>query len=344
MMTRALSRRKRVTFALVTVVLSVVVTLGVLGILDEGLRRRYARSFGLNRWGYRGPVVGAKGPGERRVALLGGSTAFGFGQPPSESIATHLERRLRALDPRAPTTVVNLGYPKESAWSFHSTLRDYAYLGYDVAILYEGYNDLRRPHIRAFRQESPVFRLTGYLPFLPIVLIEKSRAIKYGGDLDERFGREDPIFRPGLADRARAGAFQAAAEVTKSLEMVLGPLTRNHATADPLPPGATCSEPFRHYCDGVAVGVEAALARGARVLVVSQPYISDSHVEQQRHLAALLRERFGRDPRVVYLDLGLAIDLHDRALVFDGMHLTSAGNDAIAGLLAAPVLALLDAR
>jgi hypothetical protein len=278
------------------------------------------------------------------VVLLGGSTAFGFGRPPSESIAAYLERSLAALRPGARVTVVNLGYPKESAWSFHSTLTDYAHLGYDVAILYEGYNDLRRPHTRALRQESPIFRLTGYLPFLPLFLIEKSRSIRYGGDLDERFGREDPVFRPGLADKAAAGAFKAAAEVTRSLESVLGPLTRPHTPAHALPPRATCGEPFRHYCDGVRVGVETALAHGARVLVVSQPYISDTHVEQQRHVAALIRETFSGTSRVAYADLGSAVDLRDRALVFDGMHLTAAGNAVVAAHLAGPVLSLLDAR
>ncbi len=332
------------TFALVTVLLSLVVTVGALAVVDEMLRRRYAVSFGLNRWGYRGPVVSAKQPGERRVVLLGGSTAFAFGAPPSESVAAHLERRLNAVSPAAPTSVVNLGYPKEGAWSFHSTLSAYAYLGYDVAILYEGYNDLRRPNMRAFRQDSPVFRLTGYLPFLPIVLSEKARAIRYGGDLRERFGREDPVFRPGLADKAASAALQAAAEVTRSLEQVLGPLTRDHPLPDALPPGATCGEPFRHYCEGVQAGVDTALAHGARVLVVAQPYASDTHVEQQRHVAALLRDRFPNDARVAYLNLGPTIDLHDPALAFDGMHLTPAANATVAARLVAPVLALLETR
>ena len=79
------------------------------------------------------------------------------------------------------------------------------------------------------------------------------------------------------------------------------------------------------------------------MLVVSQPYISDTHVAQQRHVAALVRERFGSNPRVVYLNLGPALDLRDRALVFDGMHLTPAGNAAIADLLVSPVVTLLAA-
>jgi hypothetical protein len=336
----SLSRRKRVAFAAVAVVISLLVTIAGLGVVDLLLRRHYASTIGLNMWGYRGPAVGAKQPGERRVVMLGGSTVFGFGVSPAQTIAAYLEQRLPAQRAGGAVTVVNLGYVREGAWSFRATLSDYAYLDYDVAVLYEGYNDLRRPNTRAFRRDSPVFRLTGYLPILPLVLEEKSRAIRYGGDLGARFGREDPVFRPGLVGKATSGALKAAAEATRALERVLGPLTPESTAAERgMPTG--CGEPFRRYCDSVREGVEEALVRGARVLVVTQPYISDTHIQQQRHLAALLRERFGSDPRVTYLDLGLAIDIRDPAVAWDGMHLTPSGNAALAEKLAEPVARLL---
>ena len=61
-MTRALSRRKRVAFAAIAVVVSLAVTVAALGVLDVLLRRHYRSTLGLNMWGYRGPVVGAKSP------------------------------------------------------------------------------------------------------------------------------------------------------------------------------------------------------------------------------------------------------------------------------------------
>jgi len=339
---KGLSRGKRIAFAAAAVILALAVTVALLGTTDVLLRRHYADSVGLNRWGYRGAIVGAKRADERRVVVVGGSTAFGYGVPPADSIPAQLEERLRARR-ATPVTVVNLGYVKDGAWSFRQTLADYAYLGYDLALLYEGYNDLRRPNVRAFRHDSPVFRLTGYLPFLPLVLSEKARAIRYGGDLGERYGREDPVFRPDRGDRATAAAFKAAAEVTRSLENVLGPLSRDAVTRElPIAPGDVCAEPFRHYCEGMRAGIDEALARGARVLVVTQPYVSDTHVAQQRHLAAMLRARYPSEPRVAYLDLGSAVDLRDRALAFDGMHLTRRGNALVADGLAGPVSKLLD--
>ena len=165
--------------------------------------------------------------------------------------------------------------------SLKFTLQDYAYLDYDVAVLYDGYNDLRHANRRVFRRDSPVFRLTGYFPILPLVLDEKSRAIRYGGDLGERFGREDPVFRPGLGDKATSGALKAAAEVTRALERVLGPLTREPAARRTESAALTsCGEPFRRYCDNVSAGVEAGVKAGVGMDTVIGQHTGTPALEQ----------------------------------------------------------------
>jgi hypothetical protein len=215
--------------------------------VDVYLHHRYAESVGVNVRGYRGLVAGAKRPGERRVVVLGGSTVFGYGVRTTEAFPALLERRLESRLGQEAVSVINLGYPKEGAWSFRATLEDYARLRYDVAILYEGYNDLRKAHRRVFRHDSPIFRLTGYFPLLPLVLAEKARAIRYGGDLAERYNVEDPVFRPDVADRTSAAALAAAAGVVRSLEAVLGPLSPDGAKpALAAQPG--CRDRWRAYC------------------------------------------------------------------------------------------------
>ena len=80
------------------------------------------------------------------------------------------------------------------------------------------------------------------------------------------------------------------------------------------------------------------LARDKHVLFVTQPYISDAHVEQQANVAAMLHARFGSDPRVHYVNLGRVIDLADRSIAYDGLHLVARGNERIADHLVAPVM------
>src|SRR5262249_4425589 len=147
--------------------------------MDLWLHARYARWLGYNVWGYRGPVVAHKRPEEYRVVLLGGSVAYGYAVSPAETISTYLERDLRAAGRVRTFSVVNLAYNAEGAYSFAFTLRDYTYLRYDLAILFEGYNDLRDDprNTSVFRHESPVFRLTGYMPIFPLIFREKAASM-----------------------------------------------------------------------------------------------------------------------------------------------------------------------
>ena len=145
------------------------------------LHSRFQKTGGVNVWGYRGPIVGRKRAGEHRIVMLGGSSAFGYGVSTEEAIPAQLQSMLDRSG-SAPFSVVNLGYNNEGAYSLRFTLADYLYLDYDLAILYEGYNDLigsSEPNFSVFRHESPIFRRTGYLPILPVVFREKAAALLY---------------------------------------------------------------------------------------------------------------------------------------------------------------------
>jgi hypothetical protein len=94
--------------------------------VDVYLHGRFERSAGFNIWGYRGPTVSKKKPGEYRVVVLGGSAAYGYGVTWDRAIPAALERRLAARTPAQPRiTVVNLGYNNEGAYSFKPTMQDY---------------------------------------------------------------------------------------------------------------------------------------------------------------------------------------------------------------------------
>jgi hypothetical protein len=105
-----------------------------------------------------------------------------------------------------------------------------------------------------------------------------------------------------------------------------------------------CIDTWKRYCGSVRDAVAWAVARQKAAIVVTQPYLSDAHIEQQANLAAMLRARFAGERRVQYVDLGRVIDMRDRALAYDGVHLVARGNDTIASHLVNPVMAASEWR
>ena len=345
-----LTTRRKIVFACVAFLIVVIALLGGLLALDIYLRHR-ARSFGLNAWGYRGPAAGHKKPGETRIGTLGGSTVFGFGVAWTEAWPYYLERQINAGRPRhLPATVVNLGVPRDSAATFADTIDDYAYLKSDLVILCEGYNDLEpRSSLKpgnpaltnylAWRHQSPIFRWTGYLPILPLVLNEKAMSLMHGGDLNAAYESREIVFRPGLAARVTAGALKATADIEVALERRFGRLT-DGGSAVSTAYDSTCGR-WTQYCGAMQAAVRQARQRGQAVIIVTQPYLSDLHVDQQRALAASLQREFGGDSRVRYVNLGRLLDLRDPQVAYDGLHLTATGNQRLAAALAPAVLEMI---
>jgi lysophospholipase L1-like esterase len=332
----------RFVFGAITSVLVGAASIAFLLGVDVYVHSRLAPYATLNVWGYRGPTVGPKRPLERRIVVVGGSTVLGLGLHWNEAFPALLERALRARWTGTPLSVVNLGFDGENAYAFRTTLADYHALNYDIVILYEGYNNLLMTVSSALRHQSPIFRLTGYYPVLPTALREKAMALRYGGDLGAAYRHEQTVFHPTLATRAGAAALADGAAVADALTRQLGRLTRTSSLPEVEPPRG-CAEPWRAYCDAMYRAIVYSRAQRKAVLVVTQPYISDRHVEQQRALRAMLRAEFPADRFVQYIDLGWAVDLHDRRLAYDGMHLTPSGNQRIADAMTGYVLVLLSA-
>ncbi len=346
-----ISRRKFIAFALVAISLSVGAVLALLLVADLVLHARAERSAGLNRYGYRGPVVGSKQSGEFRAVMLGGSTVFGYGVSRQDAIPAVVERELRSRL-QQPVSVVNLGYNNEGAYSFLPNLTDFAYLDYDLVVLYEGYNDLtgdESPNTAVFRRDSAVFRLTGYFPMLPLYLDEKAKMLRYGGDLGAAYaasrGDQKVVFSPNLFQRTSAGAMEAAAAVTNALGEQLGRFSEPSAAAVSKESAIGCRYPWVNYCHSIHTAVRYALARGNTVAVVGQPMIRYRvqlvHAHQQEVLASMIKREFAGESRVRYIDLSDAVDLSNASLAFDPMHLNAQGNAAVGAALATALMSFI---
>lgn len=343
-----LSRRKRIVFAVCVVGISLFVPALAVLAADIYLHSKYQRSAGFNVWGYRGPIARAKKRNEYRVVFLGGSTAFGYGVNWDQAIPAQLEQAIGSRGAGRPITVINLAYNAQGAYSFVITMRDYAYLNYDLVCLYEGYNDLlgdpRYPNVASFRHDSPVFRATGYLPIFPIIFKEKAAAMLAGGDPGALYtDQQKTVFRPGLATRTTAEILTTTATIGESLERQLGKYTAEKPRRVEDTGTTGCEYPWGQYCTSVYNAVKLATDTNKQVLVITQPYstfgdLPARHRWQQREMVGMLRRHFGSDPRVAHVDLGTAIDLKDPLISYDGMHLTTAGNRQIADRLVEPVL------
>ena len=220
-------RKKRFIFKVVTVLISTFVCGSVLVGMDLYLHYKH----GINLRGYRGPSVGRKQAGEKRVAILGGSTTWGFGLKAGQDFPAQLQRMLAGRPDsshQAPVNVLNLGFNNEGAYSFKFTLKDYAYLEPDVVVLYSGYNDAKNIENKIiFRHRSPVFLWTGFLPLLPSLTIDKLTVWKRKlSGSDER-----TIFEPPDVKTIKNG---------DELRKQVGSLTQKATTTDATT--ATCAE------------------------------------------------------------------------------------------------------
>jgi hypothetical protein len=177
-----------------------------------------------------------------------------------------------------------------------------------------------------------------------MVFREKAMALRHRGNLDEGYrpgGK--PVFQPTLATRATSGALDAAARLGDSIEREVARFGTDRRPPVVEATGRGCEFPWHAYCQAVATAVDYAIGQGRRVLFVTQPYLNGDHararhVWQQRAVAAMLRERYGKRAGFQYVDLGDAVDLRDPILAFDGMHLTPEGNARIADRLVQPML------
>jgi hypothetical protein len=275
---------------------------------------------------------------------------YGYGVSPDQTIAVYLERDLRSASGSTTFRVINLAYNSEGAYSFKYTLRDYAYMDYDLAILFEGYNDLSvKQNQSVFRHDSPVFRMTGYMPILPLVFREKAAAMLHGdaSALYKTDGKK--VFRPTWTARAGAGALEATAAIEKSIEQQFDSVNRDRVDPNQSLRGNDefgCGE-WGLYCQSLVEAIDIVRGRGKKVIVGTQPWagilMRAAHISQQQAMTGMLQRRYAADPNVKYLNLGDVLDVNDARLTTDGMHPTAEGNTRLAAAFTPAVLEMAKA-
>src|SRR5512138_1039875 len=136
--------------------------------LDLLAHKRVEELGGFNVWGYRSGVARQRQPREIRVAIVGGTRAFAWGQSGSALGAEVRRQILLATDqpgrPLRPVVVINLARVGATAMSYPDTLTHFAYLKPDYICIYD---DLGAPGGDASRGTSSIYQRFGYAPVLP---------------------------------------------------------------------------------------------------------------------------------------------------------------------------------
>jgi hypothetical protein len=206
--------------------------------------------------------------------------------------------------------------------------------------------------VQVFRHDSPIFRVTGYMPIFPIIFKEKSAAMLNGGDVGAMYRPQDgkTVFHAGIATRTAAGVLDATASVAQSLEAQLGHVVVEPAHRIDDAESSGCTAVWSAYCRSMAVAVEYARQRGRQVIAVTQPYLANDatvrarHIDEQTQMRGMIARKFGTDPDVRAVDLGNQVNLEDPTLAFDHVHLTPKGNAQLVEGLAGPVLEMAARR
>ena len=325
----------------------------------------------LNIWGYRGDPAPKSTNNQVRIAVVGGSTAWGYGVPTQDSFPSQLQELLKKeIAPIAPI-VLNLAFNNEGAFGYWANLEDYKNLNYDLVILYTGVNDSGGENYLQWRRNSLIFRLTGYLPILPEILRSQLGNLRAGRGTS---GPEDPriIFDPKFSENlqkkltqekldtylensqnknnnqfnskhetAKEGSegAEGAGSSQKSSDSIR---TKGLNLAPVVPNASLCPKRWNFYCNQIKKSIDFVIGQDKQVLIVGEPLLSETQAEQQKNLRIFLDSHYQKDPRIQYADFGFAVDVSNPQIAFDGMHLTAEGNRQIASLLINPIKKIMN--
>lgn len=305
--------------------------------LDMYAHKRVEALGGVNVWGYRGAVVSHRRPNEIRVAVVGGTRAFGWGGSAS-ALTSEIRRQIMLTTDRRGgelRTVVaaNLGRLGALSDSYPATIARFSYLQPDYICLYD---DLG---VRGASPDSRsgVFELTGYAPALPLVLREKGMVWRLG---DVRRG-----YAPAESQReTTTSPWRRTAG--SMLEWVAGGLgAADRAVASALPQGnrdaSARGGQTMSYADAMMTAVDAAHRHARGVVVAVSPSETAEQVRNLRDLKIRMENEWGSAPWIRFVDLGAEPALTDPALRLDGWNYASAGVAVVADTIAPALLSLI---
>ena len=320
----------KILFIVILILISI---LGVILAVDMYYHDKYLHLAGLNHKGYRGEVLGEKEQDEIRIAMVGGCIVFGYGIYYNETIPARLEEILnKEFDKKV--SVINMAYNTEGAYAFYYNLSDFFHLDYDYVIFYAGYTDMSVGNTTIERHGNPVYRTFGYMPILPLLLMEKMMLIRSGGQLDKAYRGEKIVFKPNSKEKVTIAALNKTLEAYSKIENVMNRLNK-------LPELDFDKEKLKEdewawYKYYMKKAIDFALAHDKKVIVISPPAYGERYTQQQEAVKQMLDENYNGNENVFYANLSNALPLDvliSQDFVFDGFHINQKGSITTADLI-----------
>ncbi len=308
--------------------------------LDMYAHKRVEELGGVNVWGYRGPVAHQRQLNEIRVAVVGGTRAFGWGAPASALVSVIRGLIMGTTDrPGAelrPVVVINLGLLGALPDSYPDTIEHFSYLQPDYICLYDDLGVRGGSPITGTDGTSAVYELTGYAPMLPLVLREKGMIWRLG---DVQRGYVSLEFQ---RDPATSRLRRAAGSTLEALGDAMGAADRAVAGMLPRHRVVRLQEDPIDYADAMMAAVDAAHRHARGVVVVVSPTERAEQASNLRALKIRLDGKLGSATWLRFVDLGEDLELSvDGALRLDGWNYASAGITLAATRIAPPLLSLI---
>ena len=260
--------------------------------LDLYAHKRFDGIAGLNIWGYRGAVAHQKEPTEIRVAVVGGSRAFGLGSSSSWTIATVVRQQVMLATDR-PGRPVRQVVPLTLAWpgalpdSYVATLEHFSYLAPDYICFFD---DLGVGGSALPAERSGLFARTGYWPALPVVLQEKGMLWRFGS---VRAGYvRGSSSTSGIVRQLAGTGVQFAGRALSRVDRVVAGQSAPHRADNP-----------ERYATDLMQAVDVALAHARGVVVALSPTESPLQSANAAAVVPRLKARAATAKRLRVVDL-----------------------------------------
>jgi lysophospholipase L1-like esterase len=291
--------KKKIFFILYTLIFYIFVILSIDIIVGNKINKKYQ---GWNFQGFRGEIKLFKKKDYKRIAFFGGSGVMGWGLNYKEAFPYVIEKKLKNLN----VDVVNLGLQGNGIAGINYDIAKYEYLDYDFAVIYNGYVDctVKGFNSSSTRLKSFFFKYFNYLPMLPLYLEEKIQLV-LGNDLNEYYAKKAKKNRnqPIICFQQKTDIKMTTSQKKKFIDHM-----------------------NKFYVIKLNQAMSYLEKKNKKVIIVIQPKYFDE--KQEIHHSMILKNVM-RYKNVYVLNLD-KIDILDKKIAYDPLHLTKHGSNLIA--------------